>query len=111
MSGADHLGYPFSFVKEVAVSGGGKKMECREEPFKARVGVAGGVAIDVMFHGHYGEPPLSLPVRVGQSLEMVSLSFNPLTSQWEVLRDEGDGEKEEEEKEEEVDEKAVSLEI
>ena len=67
-------------------------MECREEPFKARVGVAGGVAIDVMFHGHYGEPPLSLPVRVGQSLEMVSLSFNPLTSQWEVLRDEGDGE-------------------
>ena len=89
MAGADDLGYPFSFVKEVTVSGGGEKIKCWEEPFKATVGVAkegGSVAIEVVFHGHYGEPVLSLPVRVDQSLEMVSISFNPFLAQWTVQR-------------------------
>ena len=74
------------------MSGGEKKVTCSEEPFKATVGVAGnggGVAVEVMFHAHYGEPVLTLPVRVGQSQEMVSLSFDPLLGHWDVLR-EGD---------------------
>ena len=92
VAGTDNLGHPFSFVKEVTVSGGEKKVTCSEEPFKATVGVAGnggGVAVEVMFHAHYGEPVLTLPVRVGQSQEMVSLSFDPLLGHWDVLR-EGD---------------------
>ena len=92
---------------------GGEKIRCREEPFKATVGVAkegGGVAIEVVFHGHYGEPALSLPVRVDQSLEMVTISFNPFLAQWTVQQDE---EKEKEKKEDnevdEISEQTVSL--
>ena len=96
VAGADHLGNPFSFVKEVTVSGGGKKVRCCEEPFEATVGVAkegGGVAIEVVFHGHYGEPPLSLSVRDDLFLELVDISFDPFLQQWAVKRDE-DEEKE-----------------
>ena len=69
VTGADHLGYPFSFVKEVTVvSSDGRKTVCREEPFVTTVpyqgGGEGGVAIEVMFHGHYGEPMMSLPVNI-----------------------------------------------
>ena len=91
------------------MSGGGKKVTCSEEPFKATVGVAGdggGVAIEVVFHAHYGEPALTLPVRVGQSQEMVSLSFDPLLGHWDVLR-EGD----ESEEVTEISEKAGSLQL
>ena len=73
MGGADQLGYPFSFLKEVTVTSGGRKTVCREEPFVATVphpcqeGGAkkeGGVVIEVVFHAHYGEPPITLPVNV-----------------------------------------------
>ena len=73
VAGADQFGYPFSFVKEVVVRGVEKKVQCREEPFVATVprpsgeGGAmkeGGVTIEVVFHGHYGEPALTLPVSI-----------------------------------------------
>ena len=73
MSGADELGYPFSFLKEVTVVSGEKKTVCVKEPFVAtvphpsQVGGAkkeGGVCIEVVFHAHYGEPPMTLPVNV-----------------------------------------------
>ena len=73
VSGADQFGYPFSFVKEVVVRGVEKKVQCREEPFVATVprpsgeGGAmkeGSVTIEVVFHGHYGEPALTLPVSI-----------------------------------------------
>ena len=73
MSGADHLGYPFSFLKEVTVASAGRKTACREEPFIATVpypsqgGGAkkeGGVVIEVAFRAHYGEPLMTLPVNV-----------------------------------------------
>ena len=66
MAGADHLGYPFSFLKEVTVASAGRKTACREEPFVATVPYPsqGGVVIEVVFHAHYGEPPMTLPVNV-----------------------------------------------
>ena len=73
MSGADELGYPFSFLKEVAVVSGEKKTVCVKEPFVATVphpSEGGGakkeadVCIEVVFHAHYGEPPMTLPVNV-----------------------------------------------
>lgn len=73
VAGADQFGYPFSFVKEVSVTGMERKVTCRQEPFMATVpcpsgkdgaGKKGGVAIEVVFHGHYGEPVMTLPVSV-----------------------------------------------
>ena len=96
VSGADQRGCPFSFVKEVTVSGGGRKVVCGEEPFVATVPcpseeggarASGGVAIEVVFHSHYGEPPLTLPVSPDQPLEMIHISFDPFTGQWSVQRD------------------------
>ena len=95
MTGADQRGYPFSFVKEVAVSGGGRKVVCGVEPFEATVPcpspgggarAEGCVVIEVLFHAHYGEPPLSLPVCVDQPLEMINISFDHLTRLWSVER-------------------------
>ena len=112
VAGGDQLGNPFSFVKEVTVSGGGKKVRCCKEPFEATVGVAkegGGVAIEVVFHGHYGEPPLSLSVRDDLFQEMVHISFDPFLQQWTVKR--GEGEEEEEKQDAELSEKIKSLEM
>ena len=73
VSGADKLGYPFSFLRKVTMTSGGTKIECRKEPFTATVPhpsreggarKAVGVAIEVVFHAHYGEPPLTLPVNL-----------------------------------------------
>lgn len=73
VSGADQLGYPFSFLKKVTVASGGRKIECCVEPFMATVPLPNweggakkeeGVAIEVVFHAHYGEPPITLPVNV-----------------------------------------------
>ena len=98
VSGADQLGYPFSFLKKVTVTSGGRKTECCEEPFVATVprpsqeggaGKEGGVVIEVEFHAHYGEPPITLPVNVDQALEMVDISFNPFLGQWDIKRDDG----------------------
>ena len=69
--------------------GGGEKVWCTEEPFTTPVSVGkegGGVAIEAVFHAHYGEPALSLPVRVDKSREVVSISFNPFLRQWGVQR-------------------------
>jgi NAD-dependent SIR2 family protein deacetylase len=98
VSGADQLGYPFSFLKKVTVTSGGRKTECCEEPFVASVprpsqeggaGKEGCVVIEVEFHAHYGEPPITLPVNVDQALEMVDISFNPFLGQWDIERGNG----------------------
>ena len=85
------------------MSSGDKKIVCDEEPFVTSVpypsSVGGarekvGVVIEVLFHAHYGEPPLSVPVNVDQSLEMINISFNPFIRQWSVHRDEDEEERE-----------------
>ena len=44
----------------------GKTVMCAKEPFVATVPVkeGGGMAVEVGFHAHYGEPPLKLSVRL-----------------------------------------------
>ena len=73
MSGADNLGYPFSFLKGVVVTSAGERVSCGKEPFVATVplpkkgggaGKEGGVVVQVGFHAHYGEPALTLPVNL-----------------------------------------------
>lgn len=101
VAGADQFGYPFSFVKEVVVTGVEKKVLCREEPFVATVpcpsqeggaSKEGGVVIEVVFHGHYGEPPMTLPVSVDSEWQTRPLhTCVPNNAHYLIHREDGDG--------------------
>lgn len=65
VEGRDPEDYPFSFIKVVSLTPkSGSASLCRQEPFQFKIEKVGEMSIDVEFHAHYGEPTLTLPLKV-----------------------------------------------
>lgn len=96
VQGADAEGYPFSFLKEIQIQWSGKSFPLTKEPFELVVECGAEekeMGVTVVFHAHYGEPPVKEPLRItGGRVERVvlSLEFNPFTLQWGVTRSDQD---------------------
>ncbi len=78
VEGRDQEDHPFSFLKSVSFSGADQNTTCNNEPYTVLTGAGSALKLNLVFHSHYGEPPLSFDFDVIGGKHTQYLNYNIL---------------------------------